>query len=92
MHAVNIGICGNYHIVVSEVLQPVFNIQGCLKQVELFVFVYDLFERPYVFRGLPLRLKTAWVSTFLALVMEPEAESPSVINRVDSSRRLSEVL
>ena len=42
--------------------------------------------RPYEFSGLPRRLKTAWVSTFRLFVIEPVAESPSVIKMLDSSR------
>ena len=40
---------------------------------------------PYELRGLPLRLKTACVFTSLDLVILPDAESPSVINKVVSS-------
>ena len=37
---------------------------------------------PYEFNGLPRKLKTACVFTSRLLVMEPEAESPSVIKSV----------
>jgi hypothetical protein len=39
-----------------------------------------------------LRLNTAWVLTSRALVMEPDAESPSVMKMLESSRRLCAVL
>ena len=42
---------------------------------------------PKEFRGLPRREKTAWVSASRAVVMEPEAERPSVMNRVVSPAR-----
>ena len=40
---------------------------------------------PKELRGFPLKLNTAWVLTFLDLVIDPLAESPSVINKVESN-------
>src|SRR5574343_1856004 len=46
-------------------------------------FSYTIFfVIPYEFNGFPRKLKTAWVFTSRDLVIEPEAESPSVINKV----------
>src|SRR5690606_14796721 len=42
---------------------------------------------PYVFNGFPRKLKTACVFTSRDLVIEPEAEFPSVINKVLSKLR-----
>jgi hypothetical protein len=70
---------------VPEVLDPVLHVQGSLKEIELFILVYYLLCQSNEFSGLPLRLKTAWVSTSLDFVMEPLAESPSVMKIVDSS-------
>ena len=50
-------------------------------------FSYTIFFfRPKQFNGFPRKLKTAWRLGSLLLVMEPLAESPSVINRVVSNR------
>jgi hypothetical protein len=42
VHAIHIGIGGNYDIVVAQVFDGFVNIQRCLKQIELFVFVNNL--------------------------------------------------
>lgn len=84
MHPIHIRIGGDDHIIETESFQSFFNIQGVLKQVEFFVFVNNFFVRPKQLSGLPRRLKTAWVSTFRALVMDPLALSPSVMKMVVS--------
>ena len=42
MHAIHIGIGSNNDIVVAQVLQTVFNVEGMLKKIEFFVLVDDL--------------------------------------------------
>ena len=44
---------------------------------------------PWVLSGLPLSEKTAWMFGFRTFVIEPEAESPSVMNSVVSLLRSS---
>ncbi len=92
MHPVNIGIGGYHNAVVAEVVHVVLNVQRRLQQVEFFVLVNYFLGQAVGVEGFPLQEKTAWVFTSRDLVMEPLAESPSVINRVDSSARGSLVL
>lgn len=40
VHAIDIRICGDNHLVVSKPVDTVFYIERCLKKVELIVFVY----------------------------------------------------
>lgn len=42
VHAVVIGVRGDDHLVVAQVFQPVFNVQGMLEEVEFLVFIDDL--------------------------------------------------
>src|SRR5687767_8410615 len=46
MHAIHIRIRGNYNIIEPESLQSFFNIQGMLKQIEFFIFIYHFFRQP----------------------------------------------
>ena len=39
MHAVNVGISGYNHLIISQTIEAIFNIQGSLKQVEFLVFI-----------------------------------------------------
>ncbi len=51
-------------------------------------FSYTTFlVSPKQFKGFPFKLNTACVCTSLTFVIEPLAESPSQINKVDSKRR-----
>ena len=45
MHAIHIGIGGNNYLVVTESFDTIFYVQCCLKQVELFVLVYNFFSQ-----------------------------------------------
>ena len=83
MHPVHIGIRGNYNIVISKPFDAVFHIQCMLQKIEFFVFIHYFLSKSKAIQGFPRRLKTAWVSTFRTLVIDPLAESPSVINMVD---------
>ena len=50
-------------------------------------FSYTTFlVRPYEFKGFPRNEKTAWVFISRVLVIDPDAESPSVIKSVESPR------
>ena len=42
VHAVDIGIGGNYDVVVAQSVYAFFNVECGLKQIELVVFVQDL--------------------------------------------------
>lgn len=42
MHPVNIGISGNYHLVVAQSLDTLLYVEGCLKKIELIVLIHDL--------------------------------------------------
>ena len=63
VHAVHIGIGSCDDFVVAQCLYAVFYIQGCLKQVEFFVFINYFLGQSVEFSGLPRRLNTAWVFT-----------------------------
>ena len=43
VHSVDIGIGGHYHLVVSQRVESVLNVERSLKEVELLVFVHHLF-------------------------------------------------
>ena len=43
MHSVNIGIRGNHDVVVTQVVQSVFNVECRLQQIEFLIFVYYFF-------------------------------------------------
>src|SRR5690606_3640681 len=43
MHPVNVCVGGYHHIVVTEVIERLLNIEGGLKQIELLVLVNNLF-------------------------------------------------
>ena len=45
MHAVHIGIRGNDDPVIAQSVQPVFNVQGGLQQVEFFILIHDFFSQ-----------------------------------------------
>lgn len=85
VHAVHISISGYDNIIVSQIFYGLVNIECSLQQIELFIFINYFFDRPKQFNGLPFRLKTACVVALRLLVMLPDAESPSVMNSVDSS-------
>ena len=44
VHTVNIGIGGHDHLIVSQIVKPVLDVQGCLKEVELFILIDHLFR------------------------------------------------
>jgi len=44
VHTINIGIGGHDHFVISEIVKPVLDVQGCLKEVELFILIDHLFR------------------------------------------------
>src|SRR5690606_2282234 len=52
VHAVHIGIGSYNHPVVAQPVQPVFDLQGMLEQIELFIFIYDLFRQSVTVQGL----------------------------------------
>jgi len=43
MHTIGIGIGGDDHLVVAKPFHVVFDIEGCLQQIEFLVFVNDFF-------------------------------------------------
>ena len=45
MHTVDIGIGRNNYFVVSQSIQSVFNIEGRLQEIELFIFINDLLRQ-----------------------------------------------
>ena len=45
MHTVNIRIGSHNHLVVTQSVQPVFNIQGSLQEVELLVLIHHLLRQ-----------------------------------------------
>ena len=42
VHAVHIGISGYYYLVVTQVIQALLYVQGCLQQVELLILINHL--------------------------------------------------
>ena len=45
VHAVDIGIGCNYHFVVAQAVDSVFDVECCLQQVELLVFIHHLLSK-----------------------------------------------
>lgn len=87
VHAVVIGVRGDDYLVIAQFLQSVFNIQGMLEEVEFLIFIDDFTAHAEGVQRLARRKKAAWVSASRAVVMEPEAEMPSVMKRVVSPAR-----
>ena len=52
VHAVHIGIGGHDDLVVAQPVEPVFNVEGGLQQVEFLVLVYHLLGQPVRVEGL----------------------------------------
>ena len=42
VHTVHIGIGRDDHLVVAQAIQPIFDVEGSLEQVEFFIFIDDL--------------------------------------------------
>ena len=55
VHTVDIGIGGNDYLVITESVKPVLDIQRCLEQVELFVFIYYLLRQAKAVEGFPTK-------------------------------------
>lgn len=87
MHAVNIGICSNDYLIVTQRVETILYVKGRLQQVEFFVFIDHFLCKPEAVEGFPRKENTAWVFTLRLFVMLPLAESPSVMKIQLSSLR-----
>ena len=43
MHTIHIRIGGDDYLIVSQVIQILFNVEGMLEQIEFFIFINHLF-------------------------------------------------
>ena len=91
VHAVDIGVGGDDHAVVAEVVERIFDVEGVLQQVELLVFVYDLFGKSEAVQRFAAEAEHGLGLHVAALVIEPLAESPSVMKMVVFRRSSSEM-
>lgn len=85
VHAIDIGIGGDHDLVVPQVVHILLDVERRLQQVELLVLIYDLLREAEAVERLAPQRKTACVRTSRLLVIEPDAELPSVMKIIDSS-------
>lgn len=52
MHAVNIGICSNDYLIVTQRVETILYVKGRLQQVEFFVFIDHFLCKPEAVEGL----------------------------------------
>ena len=52
VHPIDIGIRGDNHLVVAKRIQPIFNVEGGLKEVEFLIFVHHLLGQSIGVEGL----------------------------------------
>ena len=53
MHPIDVGIGGDYDIVVPQVFHAFFDIEGSLQKVKLLVFIYDFLAHPIGIQRFP---------------------------------------
>ncbi len=52
MHSIHVRICGNDHLVISQTLQSVLDVQRMLQEVELLVLINHFFRQPVAIQWL----------------------------------------
>ena len=78
VHAIDIGIGGQDHFVVAQIVNIIFNIKRTHQIVHLFIFIELIQLHAMDVEGFPRREKTAWVRGSRDATIEALAESPSV--------------
>ena len=95
VHAVHIGVGGDDDLVVTQVLHVLLDVERRLQEVELLVLVDHLLREPVAVERLAAQREDGLrAHVARGLVIEPEAESPSVMKIIDcsaSSLRVGEV-